>query len=190
MAQNIGTLVTAPIRMNDTTIPAPVAYANEIQGGLQTVSTLALLQGIPLWLRAWGMECRVYNDATTSNNGKYVLTFGNTSTNLADNGNWVLATSSSGVTGNLQKLDQSILNSGSINIPANSILLIVMVDAAADLPAFNVGFTSGAGDLIMTQDASPGYNPWTKNIFLPGATTIYFTGVIAQSVCSVIIATF
>lgn len=188
--QNIGTLVAAPIRINDTTIPAPVAYANELNGGLQSVATLALMQAIPIWYRAWGMEVRVYNDSTSSNNGKYVLTYGNTSTNLNDNGNWVLETGASGITGNLQKLDQSILNSGSITVPANSLLLIVMVNAAADLPNFNVGYTSGAGDIVMTQDAPTGITPWTKNVYLPGSTTIYFTGITTQSVCSVIIATF
>src|ERR1700744_5759824 len=187
MAQRIGTTVTAPMRINDDTIPYPIAYANEIQGGAQSVATLAQMDAIPVWNRQFGMSCRVYNDG--ANNGNYILTYGNSSTNLADNGNWVLE-SSAASSGNIKKLDASILNVGTIQLPANCFFIAIVINAGADLPALNVGYTSGAGDLLMTQDCPMGYQTWNKGIFIPASTTIYFSGVSTQSTCSLIFATF
>ena len=39
MAQNIGILVSAAIRPNDTLDPIATAYASEIMGGLHTAAT-------------------------------------------------------------------------------------------------------------------------------------------------------
>lgn len=187
MAGRVGTLTISPMRIQDDTIPQAIAFANEINGGWQGAPTFVTMGQIPLWNRAWGMACVVYNDS--SNNGIYVLTYGNTSTNLADNGNWkpLLLTSS---TSNVSKIDQSINGSGTINLPANSLLFAILVNAVAELPAFNVGLTNGGGELVMTSDVASGFPVFVKSMYFPTATTIYFTGVATQCTCSAIIFTF
>lgn len=174
------------MRIEDDNIPNPVAFVNELQGGAQSSALLTDRDAVPIYYRQWGMFFTVYNDG--ANNGTYVLTYGKNSTTITDNTNWVLF--AGGGSKSIQKIDQVINNTGSITIPPNCFLLAILVNAAADLPVFNVGYTSGAGDLVMTQDASPGYNTFNKGIYIPGSTTIFFSGVAVQSTCSVIIATF
>jgi hypothetical protein len=52
--------------------------------------TLELLYAIPVSKRKWGMRVEVYNDGTPANNGVYLLTYNEASSNKADNDNWVL----------------------------------------------------------------------------------------------------
>lgn len=187
MAARTGTLTPSTIRIQDDTIPQPIAIANEILGGWHAVNTLADMGNIPVWLRQFGMAAVVTNDSI--NNGIYILTLGFVDGNIANNANWKPFTLSGG-SSNCKKLDQVILNNGTINLPSNCILFLIMVNAAAELPNFNVGVTNGGGELIMTQDVGAGFSTFQKGSWVPAPTTIYFSGIDTQSTCSVIIFTF
>lgn len=83
MAQNIGTLVTAAIRPNDSLDLIASAFANEIKGGLHSVTSSTDRDAIITERREWGMLCSVINDNKT-----YKLKYGYSSTDITDNGNW------------------------------------------------------------------------------------------------------
>lgn len=186
MALRIGTQLISPVRIQDDTIPEPVAFSNEIQGGAQSGATLSNRDATPVYFRQFGMFYTVYNDSI--NNGTYILKYGKTSTDLSDNGNWDLFAGAAG--NNVKKIDQSILNTGSINLPANCILYMILINAAAELLAGLVGYTSGIDNLVMTQDMPAGFNAFTKGIYIPSPTTIFFAGINVQSTCSAIIFQF
>jgi len=84
MSQNIGTLVSAAIRPNDSLDPIASAFATEIKGGLHTSSNLSNRNSIILERREWGMMCYVVSEDKT-----YQLKYGISSNNLMDNFNWV-----------------------------------------------------------------------------------------------------
>ena len=71
MSQNIGVLVTATVRPNDSLDPISVVYTNEARGGHQAYATLAEMYNIITDRRNFGMLVSVYNDATASNNKTY-----------------------------------------------------------------------------------------------------------------------
>ena len=89
MSQNIGTLVSAAIRPNDSLDQIASAYSNEIKGGNHGYETFDEMIAIPLPRRQWGMLVTVYNDVDSNNNATYKLKYGNSSTDLLDNSNWV-----------------------------------------------------------------------------------------------------
>jgi hypothetical protein len=64
MSQNIGTLITAPIRPNDSLDPIAVAFGNEIKGGHHAYATLDERNSIIDARRDWGMLVTIYNDGT------------------------------------------------------------------------------------------------------------------------------
>lgn len=187
MASRQGTLLTAPVRIQDDQIPQPVAYANEVSGGAQSGPTLLSRDQVALWNRQWGMFFTVYND--TGNNGTYYLKYSKVSTNLSDNGNWELFAGAGGSNAN-KKIDQSILTTGSINIPANCLLMALMINAAADFAAIKIGWTSGNDDIVLTQPAQTGFNVFPKGLWIPQPVTIYFSGIEQQSTCSALIIPF
>lgn len=83
MAQNIGTLVTAAIRPNDSLDLIASAFANEIKGGVHSVTASSDMNAIYQVRREWGMLCHVLNDNKT-----YQLTYNYSSGNIMDNANW------------------------------------------------------------------------------------------------------
>lgn len=87
MAQNIGTLVTAAIRPNDSLDLIASAFANEIKGGHHGYATLAERDAIIEARREWGMFVTVYNDG--ANNGVYKLEFNYVDTTITNNDNWI-----------------------------------------------------------------------------------------------------
>jgi len=91
MSQNIGTLVTAAIRPNDSLDLIASAFANEIKGGLHSASSSTDRNAIIEARREWGMLCHVINDNKT-----YQLKYGYTSNTITDNGNWVEFSGSGG----------------------------------------------------------------------------------------------
>lgn len=95
MAQNIGTLVSSPIRPNDSLDPIASAHAIEIKGGLHTAATTTDRDNIIVQRREWGMMCYVIADDTL-----YQLKYGYNSTTITDNLNWVTFTGGSGGGGN------------------------------------------------------------------------------------------
>ena len=90
MATRIGTLTLSPMRIQDDTIPLPVAYSDEIEGGLHSGETIADRNSLKSFYRKWGMRYSVYNDG--ANTGMYELTYGREDTDLSNNNNWVNVT--------------------------------------------------------------------------------------------------
>lgn len=187
MAGRTGTLGIAPFVIQDDAINQPAVFSDHVQGGAHSGPTLASRDALEVWHRKFGMFFTVYNDS--NNNGTYVLRYGKTSTNLTDNGNWELFAGASGGN-NVKKIDQSINGSGAINLPANCVLLMILVNAGAPLAAASVGWIDGEDTVIMAQPMASGYNPFLKGQVIPGPTTLYFNGITTQSTCSVIIIQF
>ena len=86
MSKNVGTLITAPIRPNDSLDLIASALAYEIQGGLHSVENITQRNQIYEVRREWGMIVSVYNDG--GDTGFYTLTRGVSSNDISDNGNW------------------------------------------------------------------------------------------------------
>lgn len=89
MAQNIGTLVSAAVRPNDSNDPIASAFQSEIKGGLHAYETLAERDAIILERREWGMIVNVYNDPFIDNNAQWELKYNFSAPDLSDNNNWV-----------------------------------------------------------------------------------------------------
>ena len=83
MAKNVGTLISAAIRPNDSNDPIATAYASEIRGGFHTVQSSTERNSIITERREWGMMCYVIDDNKT-----YQLTYNYLSTDILDNSNW------------------------------------------------------------------------------------------------------
>ena len=84
MAQNIGTLITAAIRPNDSSDLIASAFANEIKGGFHSVTASSDRNNIIDARREWGMLVNVLNDSKT-----YELKFNHVDTNISNNSNWI-----------------------------------------------------------------------------------------------------
>jgi hypothetical protein len=83
MSQNVGTLISAAIRPNDSLDPIASAFASEIKGGFHTATSSTDRDAIIVERREWGMMCYVINDNKT-----YQLTYAYSSTSIIDNSNW------------------------------------------------------------------------------------------------------
>jgi len=120
MAQNIGTLVTAAIRPNDSLDLIASAYANEIMGGLHRATASTDRDAIITARREWGMMCYVINEDKL-----YQLSYNNSSTLLTDNSNWIEFTGGGG-NGSVIHLDAYTIDghgytaSGTNTIPSYS----------------------------------------------------------------------
>jgi hypothetical protein len=84
MAQNVGTLVTAAIRPNDSNDPIASAFAYEIKGGLHTHTSTSERDAIIFERREWGMMCYVTNENKT-----YQLKYNYVDDDIMNNSNWV-----------------------------------------------------------------------------------------------------
>lgn len=84
MAKNIGTLVTAAIRPNDSLDLIASAFANEIKGGLHSATSSTDRDAIISERREWGMLCSVNDENKT-----YKLVYEHNSNVITDNLNWV-----------------------------------------------------------------------------------------------------
>ena len=91
MAQNVGTLVSAAIRPNDTLDPIASAFAREIMGGLHTATASGDRDAIIFERREWGMMCYLINDNKT-----YQLDYNYADTDIMNNSNWVEFSGSGG----------------------------------------------------------------------------------------------
>jgi hypothetical protein len=120
MSQNIGTLITAPIRPNDSLDPIAVAFANETKGGHHAYATLDERNSIIGARRDWGMLVTIYGDATASNNKTYQLSFSYSSSSLIDNDNWVGFSSGASVDGGGEWLNSVISRTSSIPLSNNN----------------------------------------------------------------------
>lgn len=103
MAQNVGTLISAAIRPNDTLDPIASAFASEIKGGLHTSSDTTSRNSIIFERREWGMMCYVTNLDQT-----FQLKYNYSSTNIMDNNNWVVFSGSGGGGGGTEWVDSVI----------------------------------------------------------------------------------
>jgi hypothetical protein len=84
MSKNIGTLISAAIRPNDSLDPIASAFASEIKGGLHTASNSTDRDSIIIERRDWGMLCYVTEQDIT-----YQLRYNYVDTNIMNNSNWV-----------------------------------------------------------------------------------------------------
>lgn len=91
---NTGTLITAPIRPNDSLDLIASAFANEIKGGVHSVTASSDRNSIITARREWGMLCYVSNDNKT-----YQLTYGYVDTTITNNANWKEFSGSGGGSG-------------------------------------------------------------------------------------------
>lgn len=105
MSQNIGTLITAAIRPNDSLDLIASAFANEIKGGHHGTASLAERNSIIVERREWGMLATVYNDGVPSNNKTYQLSYGYVDTNLSNNANWIEFAGGGGGGGSVEWVD-------------------------------------------------------------------------------------
>lgn len=80
---NVGTLVSASIRPNDSLDPIASAWATEVKGGLHTVTNQSDRNAIIFQRREWGMMCYVTNENKT-----YQLTYNYANTDIMNNSNW------------------------------------------------------------------------------------------------------
>lgn len=103
MAQNVGTLISAAIRPNDTLDPIASAFASEIKGGLHTTTDTSSRNSIIFERREWGMMCYVTNLDQT-----FQLKYNYSSTNIMDNNNWVVFSGSGGGGGGTEWVDSVI----------------------------------------------------------------------------------
>ena len=107
MAQNIGTLVGAAIRPNDSLDPISSAFASEIKGGLHTAATSTDRNNIIIERREWGMMCYVTNLDKT-----FQLKYGYSNVNIMDNNNWVEFSGSGGGGGGSVEWIDSVISVG------------------------------------------------------------------------------
>lgn len=136
MSQNIGTLITAPIRPNDSLDPIAVAFANETKGGHHAYATLDERNSIIGARRDWGMLVTIYGDATASNNKTYQLSFSYSSSSLTDNDNWVGFSTGASVDGGGEWLNSVISRTSSIpssNNNTNRYLIIGTISGSQSI---------------------------------------------------------
>lgn len=88
MAVRIGTLIPAPLRIQDDTIPYAVCYASEIKGGAHAGDTMVERNNLEVHYRSFGMLFSVLNDPTPSNNGTYQL-LPSVDSDITNNANWI-----------------------------------------------------------------------------------------------------
>lgn len=103
MAQNVGTLVSAAIRPNDSLDPIASAFASELMGGLHSSTASANRDATIFERREWGMMCYVINDDKT-----YQLTYNYADTDIMNNSNWVEFSGSGGGGGGGEWIDSVI----------------------------------------------------------------------------------
>ncbi len=96
--QNIGTLISATIRPNDSLDPIASVWSNESKGGHHSYPTLNERDSIIIQRREWGMFVTIFNDGLVDNNNTYQLVRGFSSINIMDNNNWVVFNSGNGNT--------------------------------------------------------------------------------------------
>ena len=86
-----GTIVASPIRPADPLQTIATVFSNEIKGSLHTYQNITERNAVIVARRDWGMLCYVIDVNRT-----YQLTYGESSTLLTDNNNWVEFTGSAG----------------------------------------------------------------------------------------------
>lgn len=157
MAQNIGTLVTAAIRPNDSLDLIASAFANEIMGGLHSVTSVTDRNNIISARREWGMLCYVVNDTKT-----YQLSYGYASTTITDNNNWI-EFSGSGGSGGGEWLNSVLSVSLSEPVSNNDgDRYLVGTNPSDSISGTNWSVQSGVGFIAQWSSA---LNNW--NYFLP-----------------------
>jgi hypothetical protein len=150
MAVRTGSLVADTVRIQDDTIPAAVAFATEIKGGIHSVTTLALRDAIPAYYRLFGMLCSVTNDPTPANNTIYKL-WPTIDSVLTNNANWSPLSQISG--NDLQTVTEGgavttvavtlngVTNGGSlVNTGASTFNAAVTINAKVSAQQLSIGY--------------------------------------------------
>ena len=154
--QNIGTLVSASIRPNDSNDPIASAYAVEIKGGLHTADTITNRNSIIFERREWGMMCYVESEDLT-----YQLRYGYVDTNIMNNNNWVIF-SGSGGGGSSEWLDSvlSVEYTEPLS-PNNGDRYLVGLAPGDSITGINWGLFSGSGIVVEWNAVT---NTWVQTI--------------------------
>ena len=127
MSNNIGTLVTSPIRPQGTADTYPSAYAQELLGGHMSVALITDLTGIPSDRRVEGMTCWV-----AENNTLYVLQGG-----ILD-ADWTVFTAPSSSTAAYNVSFTGVAAGQSVTLPAApsaSPLMLLIIQGLVENPA-------------------------------------------------------
>ena len=148
MSQNIGTLITSPIRPNDSLDLIASAFANEVKGGHHVYATLVERDSIYESRRDWNMLCTVYNDG--HNNKTYQLQYGHYSTTITDNNNWVIFNPLGTQSQVLSKWEDSVID----------IITIDPISATAG-DRYLISSTGVGGSFVGQSDKVAVYDPTT-----------------------------
>jgi len=92
MSQNIGTLVTSPLRPNDSLDPIAIIFSSEAKGGHHSYATYADMLNAQVSYPTrfeFGMLATIYADPTASYNNTYQLQYNYNSTSSSDANNWI-----------------------------------------------------------------------------------------------------
>lgn len=166
MAQNIGTLVTAAIRPNDSLDLIASALQNEIKGGHHTYSTLVERDAIIEVRRDWGMFCSVYNDG--ANRGVYTLEYNLVDTDINNNANWTVFSGGSGST-TFSGLTDTVVTS-----PSNGDYLIYSGNNVINVGENDIYFTATtSGQTIFNVLPTPPVNNDKTKLYVNGVKQLY-----------------
>ena len=158
MSKNIGTLITSPIRPNDSLDDIASAFANEIKGGHHVYATRAERDSIYESRRDWNMLCTVYNDGVFSKT--YQLQYGHSSIDPTDNNNWVIFNALGTQSQILSEWVDSvfnILNTDPISATAGDRYLIASTGLSGNFV--------GQNDKVAIYDPTTSYPYW--NFYVP-----------------------
>jgi hypothetical protein len=157
MSQNIGTLVTAAIRPNDSLDLIASAWSNEIKGGHHNYETLAERDSLILARREWGMLVTVYDDPISSSNNKtYQLKYNWSNTTITDNNNWVIYNPGSDTPTTTEWVDsvKSVVTSPTSSNNGDRYLISIGAGAFAGndykIATYDVALSSGSGGWVFT----------------------------------------
>ena len=166
MAQNIGTLVTAAIRPNDSLDLIASAFQNEIKGGHHSYATLVERDAIIDERREWGMFCSVYNDG--ANTGLYTLEYNLVDTDISNNSNWTPFSGGTGST-TFTGLTDTVVTS-----PSNGDYLVYSGNNVINLTEKDIYFTaSTSGQTIFNVLPTPPVNNDKTKFYVNGVKQQY-----------------
>jgi len=169
MSQNIGTLITAAIRPNDSLDLIASAFQNEIKGGHHAYATLAEKDAIIEARRDWGMFTSVYNDGV--NNGIYQLEYNLVDTDINNNSNWSIFSGGTG-TGGTDTF--SGLTDTIVITPTNGDLLIYSGNNVTNVSEKDIYFTaSTSGQTIFNVLSVPPVNNDKTKFYVNGVKQLY-----------------
>jgi hypothetical protein len=154
MSQNIGTLITASIRPNDSSDLIASAIDNELKGTHHSYDTLTQRDAIITARRSWGMFCTVNNDAP--NNGTYQLVRGHIDTDITNNANWTSFSGSGSSTTTVMWA-----SNGSVTVGTDVASTFIVPFSATLIKAYAYAGTAPTGANLIVDINKNGTTIWT-----------------------------